>query len=181
MQDLEFHQVETPEHRDQAATLIREYLDWLNDRLRRDHGIEFDAEAMVRSDISDRDKFHPPNGRFYVVRLDRETAGVGCLKRQGPEDGELQRMYVLPAFRGRGLGRALAVRLIEDARAMGLRRLRLESLGFLHAAHALYRSLGFTEIPPYTDNSMEAYQAADQLGRYNEITVFMELDLQRGA
>jgi len=67
--------------------------------------------------------------------------------------------------------------LIADAKAIGYRLLRLESLKFLEAAHSLYRSLGFHEIDPYSENSMEAYQPSEQLDRYYTITVFMEMEL----
>ena len=69
------------------------------------------------------------------------------------------------------------MRLIKEARAMGYRQLKLESLEFLTAAHAPYRSLGCREIDPYADNSMESYQAAEQLDQYYGITVFMEMAL----
>jgi hypothetical protein len=55
--------------------------------------------------------------------------------------------------------------------------LRLESLEFLDAAHSLYRSIGFREIDPYSENSMESYQPPGQLERYCSITVSMEMDL----
>jgi hypothetical protein len=60
---------------------------------------------------------------------------------------------------------------------LGYRRLRLESLKFLDAAHALYHSVGFQDIDPYADNSMKTFQAADQLDRYFSVTVFMEKNL----
>lgn len=177
MADVDFELVENEAGKTQAAALIREYLDWLNDRLRKDYGMWFDAGAMVLSDISDPHKFHPPEGRFYLATANGKVAGVGCLKKLDPHVGELQRMYVLPAARGQGIGRAIAHRLIEDARTIGYRRLRLESLEFLDSAHALYRSLGFRTIEPYAHNSMEAYQAREQMGKYYTITVFMEMQL----
>lgn len=180
MDDVVLHQVEGEGDTEAAGSLIREYLEGLNDRLRRDHGIEFDVEAMVKSDLSDRQKFHPPHGRFYLARFGQRTAGVGCLKKLDPDIGEIQRMYVAPAYRGKGIGRAIARRLIEDARSIGYRHLRLESLQFLHAAHSLYRSEGFRETGPYPGNSMGSYQSTEQLDRYYSITVFMELDLHAG-
>jgi GNAT superfamily N-acetyltransferase len=175
--EVEFQQIESEEQKDAAGALIREYLEWLNDRLRKAYKIEFDAEAMVQSDLSDPNKFHPPHGRFYLARYKDRIAGVGCLKRLETGVGEVQRMYVPPAQRGKGIGRAIAERLIEDARSIGYRKLRLESLEFLDAAHSLYRSVGFRQIDPYAHNSMESYQPAKQLDQYYSITVFMEMDL----
>ena len=177
MGEVEFQQVESVEEKKAAGLLIREYLEWLNDRLKRDYGIEFDVEAMVHSDLSDPDKFHPPYGRFYLARYRDQIAGVGCLKRLDAGIGEVQRMYVPPAYRGKGIGRAMANRLIDDARSIGYHRLRLESLEFLDAAHSLYKSVGFRKIDPYADNSMRSYQPADQLDQYYSITVFMEMDI----
>lgn len=177
MDKVKFQQVESAEHKKEAGALIREYLEWLNERLQQDYGMEFDVDAMVHSDLSDPQKFHPPRGRFYLVLYGDQIVGVGCLKKLEPDVGEVQRMYVLPAFRGKGIGRAITNRLIDDARSMGYRQLRLESLEFLDAAHSLYRSAGFRDIDPYADNSMEAYQAAEQLDQYFSVTVFMEMDL----
>jgi GNAT superfamily N-acetyltransferase len=177
VESIQFHRVENEEQKAQAAILIREYLNWLNERIQQDYGIEFDVEAMVHSDLSDPHKFHPPYGRFYLALLRGQIAGVGCLKQLEKDIAEIQRMYVPPRFRGKGIGRAIADRLIEDARSMGYRRLKLESLEFLKAAHALYRLVGFHEIDPYDDNSMESYQDAEQLDKYYAITVFMEMDL----
>ena len=177
MDEIDFQQVEREEQKEAAGSPIREYLEWLNDRLRHDYKIEFDVEAMVQSDLSDPYKFHPPHGRFYLARYKDQIAGVGCLKRLETGVGEVQRMYVPPAYRGKGIGRAIANRLIDDARSMGYRKLRLESLEFLDAAHSLYRSVGFQQIDPYVHNSMESYQPVEQLDQYCSITVFMEMHL----
>jgi len=177
MNEISFHHVKTDEQKEQARVLIREYLGWLNERVKRDYGLEFDIEAMVESDLTDSDKFEPPQGRFYLAQYGDKIAGVGCLKKLGDGVGEIQRMYVLPSFRGEGIGRAILERLIDDARSIGYHQLKLESLKFLDAAHSLYRSMGFREIDPYADNSMKPYQAAETLDRYYAITVFMEMDL----
>ena len=177
MEEVHFQQVESNEQKEQAGALIREYLEWLNERVKRDYGIEFDVNAMVESDLSDPDKFRPPDGRFYLVQYDNAILGVGCLKKLAEGVGEIQRMYVLPVFRGKSIGRAIVNRLVDDARMIGYRQLKLESLEFLKAAHSLYRSVGFREIDPYDDNSMEAYQATAQLDQYYSITVFMEMNL----
>jgi GNAT superfamily N-acetyltransferase len=86
-------------------------------------------------------------------------------------------MYVQPHVRGIGAGRRLIEQLLTDARAIGYKVVRLESLRFLSAAHALYRSVGFAEITPYLQNSMTAYQPAEKMETYRSSAVFMELRL----
>jgi GNAT superfamily N-acetyltransferase len=177
MDALALQLVVTEADKDEAGSLLREYLGWLNERLTDEYGLEFEADVMVQSDLSDPVKFQPPFGRFYVALLTDLAVGIGCLKKMEEGVAELQRMYVSPQFRGKGIGRAIANRLIEDARSIGYRKLRLESLDFLREAHSLYRSLGFHEIEPYADNSMRSYQSAEQLDQYYSIAVFMEMDL----
>jgi GNAT superfamily N-acetyltransferase len=163
--------------REAARELIGEYLRWIARLAKENYDLAFDVEAMVESDVTDRSKFYPPHGRFYLVHYDGSYVGVGCLKRLAPGVAEIQRMYVRPQVRGIGAGRQLARQLLDDARSMGFQAVRLESLKVLSPAHALYRSLGFVEIPPYGANSMEEYQPAGTMDRYRASALFMELRL----
>ena len=163
--------------REAARRLVTEYLEWIAQGAKEHYGLTFDIAAMVDSDLDDRAKFFPPDGRFYVVRHQGAFVGVGCLKKLAPGIAEVQRMYVQPHVRGVGTGRKLVERLVADARAIGYKAVRLESLKFLSAAHTLYRSVGFAEIDPYAENSMNDYQDAEKLDTYRASAVFMELRL----
>jgi ribosomal protein S18 acetylase RimI-like enzyme len=103
-------------------------------------------------------------GRLYLARVEWSAAGCVGLRPIGPTIGEVRRLYVAPAARRRGVGRALMERLLADARAIGYHRIRLGTLEEKTAAQALYRTLGFVEIPPYREEEL-----AD--------TVFLECDL----
>jgi GNAT superfamily N-acetyltransferase len=161
--------------RDAARRLIAEYLRWIGSSAAESYGLSFDVDAMVTSDLDDRSKFYPPHGRFYLVRHANSYVGVGGLKRLSPTVAEIQRMYVQPHVRGIGAGRRLLEQLLADARNIGYEAVRLESLKFLAAAHALYKSAGFVEIPPYAENSMKDYQSEEMIEAYRASAVFMEL------
>ena len=174
---IELVAVDDAAMREAARDLIAEYLRWIASVAAASYGLSFDIDAMVTSDIEDRAKFYPPSGRFYVIRREDANVGVGCLKRITPSVAEIQRMYVQPHVRGVGAGRLLLQQLLSDARAIGYEAVRLESLKFLSAAHALYKSVGFAEIAPYAENSMTKYQPRDTIDRYRSNAVFMELRL----
>jgi putative acetyltransferase len=95
------------------------------------------------------DEVAPGRGAFLVVHLDGVPVGCGALRRIDAETGELKRMYVAPAARGTGLGRRLVDALEAEARALGIRRLVLETGTRQTAAIALYRATGFAPIPLY--------------------------------
>jgi GNAT superfamily N-acetyltransferase len=158
-----------------ARHLIGEYLSWVAGMAGQHHGLVFDTDAMLASDIGDRSKFYAPNGRFYLLRDAQTFVGVGALQRIDATTAEIQRMYLQPSWRGRGAARWLLGRLLDDARAMGCDVVRLESLKSLAPAHALYRSAGFVDVPPHDDNRMRHYQDEAALDGYRDSAVFMEL------
>lgn len=110
-------------------------------------------------------KYGPPDGRLYIA-LEEDGTVLGCvgLRRLDAENCELKRMYVRPAYRGRGLSRVLLERIIADAREIGYRAMLLDTLPLLTAAIALYHKYGFHEIPCYNDSPVES-------------TIFMKLEL----
>jgi putative acetyltransferase len=107
-------------------------------------------------------RYAAPSGQIVLARCG--DAAVGCVALRQIGDGlcEMKRLFVQPAFRGQGIGRALAKAIIEAARRIGYKRMLLDTV--LEPAKGLYRSLGFREIPPYQHVPLEG-------------VVFMELEL----
>jgi len=81
-----------------------------------------------------------------------EIVGTAAVRRLAPGVGEIKRMWIRPGCQGRGLGRRLLERCLQEARTLGFRTLRLDSERRMHAALQLYRRFGFTEIPDYNGN-----------------------------
>ena len=101
-------------------------------------------------------RYAPPQGAIMFAEAeDGAIQGVVALRALDPFTAEMKRLGIKPAAQGLGLGRALAVAIIEIARNRGYSRLRLDTLPSMNIAISLYRRLGFVEIEPYTVNPIE--------------------------
>ncbi|TEU17937.1 MAG: N-acetyltransferase [Anaerolineales bacterium] len=166
---LRIYQIETDEDRVHVRELFWEYLQWANARLDEEFGVNFDIESMLDQNMLELDKFLPPYGRLLLGEYEGQVVGLACMRRIREDIGEIKRMYVQPAFRGKGIGRALIEDLIAKAREIGYPRIRLDSTRFMKEAHSLYRSVGFQEIEPYPESEIPE--------EFQQHWVFMELQL----
>ena len=101
-------------------------------------------------------EYASPRGALLLARVNDAIAGCCALRALDaadyPNASEMKRLFVRPAFRGLGLGRDLAERILDMARQAGYRCVLLDTLDEMEAARALYHDLGFEEIPPYYHN-----------------------------
>ncbi len=123
------------------------------DGLLREHGMSLDFQDFAGELARLPGDYAPPAGALLLAEA-TEGGALGTVALRRREEGvcEIKRLYVHPAARGTGLGRRLAVAIVAEGRRLGYRRAVLDTVGFMTGAQALYASLGFCDIPPYTAN-----------------------------
>ena len=142
---MNFIQASSPIEIDQARELFREYEAWLN--------LDLCFQNFEKELAELPGAYAPPAGRLLLAFEDNRLAGCVALRKMTGEVCEMKRLFLRPPFHGKGLGRELAERIIEEARAIGYQRMRLDTLSEqMGSAIVLYRALGFREIAPYYKN-----------------------------
>jgi len=138
-------QAESPAQIAQARELFLEYAQSLGFSLCFQN---FDKElANLPGDYA------PPDGRLLLADYDGQIAGCVALHKLENRVCEMKRLYLRAPFRGKGLGRVLADRIIAEARQIGHQRMRLDTVEpVMKDAVAMYRRIGFQEIAPYCEN-----------------------------
>ena len=128
-----------PEDMAEIRILFREYADFLDFDLCFQ---DFDRELAELPGA-----YAPPSGRLWLARVD--GAIVGCVGLRPYPDGkcEMKRLYLRPPARGLGLGRRLAELTVTAAEGIGYPVMRLDTVPKLETAIALYREMGFVEVP----------------------------------
>jgi GNAT superfamily N-acetyltransferase len=130
-----------PEEIEQARALFREYERWVDEPC---------CFAGFERELTELPgEYGPPAGCLLLAYEDRTPAGCAALRPVAGASGEMKRLYVRPAFRGRGLGRRLAEAVVDAACAVGCRALLLDTLPKMAPAIALYGALGFVARGPY--------------------------------
>ncbi|MDY3014546.1 MAG: GNAT family N-acetyltransferase [Evtepia sp.] len=102
------------------------------------------------------EKYGQPGGRLYLVRVDGAPAGCIAMKRLDETKCEMKRLYIRPAFRGKGIARRLVTMLLADAQEEGYQAMLLDTFPFLKGAIRLYQELGFYEIPSYNNSPLDS-------------------------
>lgn len=139
-----------PEHQPWFETLNRTWIEkyfWME---------PIDFEVLQHPDVH----IIEHGGKILMISLDKEVAGTVALKYSQPGVYEFTKMAVDEKFQGKKLGKTLALAAIEKAKQLGAHKIILYSSTKLETAIAMYRKLGFYEIPldgPYkrSDIKME--------------------------
>jgi ribosomal protein S18 acetylase RimI-like enzyme len=132
-----------------VAALFRDYQAGL--------GVDLCFQGFAEEVATLPGKCAPAQGGALLLARDANGAPLGCVALRALGEGacEMKRLYVAPAGRGLGLGRALAEAICAAGRDLGYREIRLDTLPTMMRARRLYASMGFVGTAPYCDNPVE--------------------------
>ena len=136
---------------------FRQYAAWL--------GVDLSFQGFADEIANLPGAYGAADGRLFYAEVDGQPAGCVGIRRFSEGVCEMKRLYVDPAFRGRGVGRKLALAAIKAAHLFGYRRILLDTVPSMRIAVKLYRELGFKEVPAYYPSPIEG-------------TIFLTLDLE---
>ncbi len=157
---LKIFPVKTNDDIEIARSILGEYLVWRESQ----KSISCQELQAFRKQLADLPaEFAEPSGCLLLAMYGELPVGCVGLRDIGDDICEMKRLFVMPEWRGRGIGKALAKEVIEKAKKIGYVCMRIDT--FDDAAKALYASLGFKKIEPYRYNPIEG-------------VVFMELKLE---
>jgi putative acetyltransferase len=144
-----------PEDRAPIARLMRDYVEALE--------VDISFQDFESEYASLPGKYERPEGVVLLAWAADEAVGIVTYRPLERRICEMKRLYVLPPFRGAGLGRLLVEELVRDARSHGYRRMVLDTLPSMRPAQAVYSAMGFRPIPAYYDNPLPGvmYMALD--------------------
>jgi len=141
----------------QARSLLLEYVNSL--------GVDLSFQNVEHELADFPASYLPPGGALLLATNAERLAGSIAMRALDNQVCEMKRLYLRPEFRGLGIGRKLAVAIIDTAKSMGYQRMRLDTLPGMDDAQRLYRALGFEDIAPYYENPIAG-------------TRYLELDLR---
>ena len=149
---LQIVEAEDPALTREVRALLRDYFLWLNRRYIAEMSI-LDAHYDVNereSELADlRGHYGAPHGGILLALVNGVAAGCVMFRGVGEDVCEMKRLFVRPAFQGKGVARALICKLAHLAAERGYETIRLETGSRQFEAQALYRDIGFQRIAPY--------------------------------
>ncbi|MCL2523052.1 MAG: carbonate dehydratase [Betaproteobacteria bacterium] len=132
---------------EQVRQFCRNYAAWL--------GVDLSFQDFDQEMATLPGAYVEPDGRLFCAEVEGRPVGCVGVRQFSPGICEMKRLYVEPAARGCGIGRALALAAIKAAKAIGYKRLLLDTLPNMRIAVKLYRELGFCETPAYYPTPVE--------------------------
>lgn len=146
METIRIIQAQTAAELDAVRELFDEY--------QRGLGVDLCFQGFAEELATLPGRYAPPGGRLLLALAGTDAAGVVALRALEGEFCEMKRLFVRPAYRSHGLGRLLAMQVIDEATALGYAVMRLDTLDTLDSAMRMYAGLGFQRRTPYYANPL---------------------------
>lgn len=131
---------------EQVKGLFREYASWLS--------VDLSFQQFEEELATLPGPYVTPHGALFLAKVDGQPAG--CVAVRSFDDTnytcEMKRLFVRDAFKGHGVGKALAAQAISAGKELGYKRMLLDTLAHMKPAIDLYTALGFQPIAAYYDN-----------------------------
>jgi putative acetyltransferase len=143
---MQIRQATSPTDIATARTLFQEYADAL--------GVDLCFQGFAEELAQLPGSYAPPQGRLLIAWLEDVAAGCVALRPFSESICEMKRLFVRPAFRGRGIGKELVDAIIYEANQIGYTIMCLDTLPTLTAATQLYESVGFVRRTPYYETPL---------------------------
>ena len=137
----------TEAHYQYARNLFVQYADTL--------GIDLEFQGFSRELATLPGGYAPPLGCILLAACRGNYVGCVALRPLESRICEMKRLFVIPKYRGRDIGRTLACSVIDRARQIGYEKMRLDTIESMKAANKLYLSLNFRRIQAYCYNPIE--------------------------
>ena len=138
---------QTEAHYLHARNLFVQYADTL--------GIDLEFQGFSRELAALPGDYAPPLGCILLAELCATMVGCVALRPLEIKICEMKRLFVIPQYRGRDIGRALSCAVIDKAREIGYEKMRLDTIESMKTAKRLYHSLNFRTIQAYCYNPLE--------------------------
>jgi GNAT superfamily N-acetyltransferase len=132
-----------------AETLVDAYADEIQ--------VDLSFQGFSNERVNLAEAYSAPGGLWLAMRA-RQAAGCVALRRHTQGYAELKRLFVLPVARGQGIGQALVQRAVAEARTAGMAGVRLDTLLDMKGAQAVYRRLGFRQVPAFGGEALPGTQ-----------------------
>jgi GNAT superfamily N-acetyltransferase len=139
-------------HREEFFQLNVEYFEYLRDAAIKNlgaTGFVKNPREYVKSVFPEFASIKPYEGVIYLLMVDDKAVGMGALRKLEDGVGEIKRMFIRPEFQMKGYGKEMMTRLMDKAKELGYKTLRLDTAYFLKAAIHIYKSAGFKERGKY--------------------------------
>mgnify|MGYP003329708300 CR=1 FL=1 len=124
--------------------IMQDYLRWLN--------IDLSFQNIEQELANFSIVYGAPFGLFLLAYYQTQLVGGVGLRPIDAQVCEMKRLFVYEQFKHQGIGKNLCLALIAEAKRLGYKKMRLDTLGWMDAAIQLYKTLGFYEIDAYRFN-----------------------------